>query len=319
MNVLVTSVGAATSIGVLKALRLSQNREFFFVGTDSNQKEFSCGSAFVDFFYTTTNVKLSLESYENELLQIISQHKIQCVIPIHDLEIEAISKICEEYPNITFWAVNSSRIVELCNDKQEINKYVENLGVKIPKMFSRFEKIDSFPVILKPNRGVSSRDMFVANNFAEYQFYAQLVKNEDYITQQFVQGEEFTIDCYSSYRTAKFYGGVVRKRIETKAGISTKAEIVNFPLLLELSENILNKMNFRGASNLQFIVSDNVPYFIEINPRFSGAGILSYQANFNSPLFTILEANNETIPAFDELKIKHHLKMTRYWNEVFYE
>lgn len=93
-----------------------------------------------------------------------------------------------------------------------------------------------------------------------------------------------------------------------------------YPLLEELAAKIHRILSFKGASNIQFMVENDEPYFIEINPRFSGGGILSYHAGLNSPLFTTLESIQS--PLFDELKnrpIRKGVYMTRYWEEDFHE
>ena len=105
----------------------------------------------------------------------------------------------------------------------------------------------------------------------------------------------------------------VRKAVIPAAGFGTRF----LPATKAMAKEMLPIVD---KPTIQFIVEDGVPYFIEINPRFSGAGILSYYAGLNSPLFTILEAVQS--PLFHELKnipIKKGIFMTRYWNEKFYE
>ena len=133
-----------------------------------------------------------------------------------------------------------------------------------------------------------------------------------------IRGVEYTVDCYTAY-TENYFNCCVRKRIEIKEGISTKGQIVEYEMLEKVSANIHQLLNYKGASNIQFIVENEVPYFIEINPRFSGGGILSYYAHLNSPLFTALEAVGS--PLFNEYKnitVQKGIFMTRYWNENFY-
>ena len=102
--------------------------------------------------------------------------------------------------------------------------------------------------------------------------------------------------------------------------MSTKGKTVKYALLENICAKIHQLLHYKGASNIQFIVENGVPYFIEINPRFSGAGVLSYYSNFNSPLFTVLESVQS--PLFNDIKkipIKQGVFMTRYWSENFYE
>lgn len=311
INVLVTSLGSNTAIGVIKALRNTEG--IVITGTDSFTAQMCAGSSLANFFY---QVPLALDdNYEAELIRIIKQKAIQCVIPIHDVEVKKIAELAIKFPDLTFWAVNNPDIISKCNDKKAINSFLAQHDIVVPEMYPTVESI-KFPTLYKPNEGVSSKGIQIITNVAELN--SNLDLNNGFL-QRMVKGVEYTVDCYSSYHD-DFFNCCVRKRIETKEGISTKGETVSFPELASLSKNIHLLLNYKGASNIQFIIEDGVPYFIEINPRFSGAGILSYHAGLNSPLFTVLEAIKS--PGFNEVKnkpVKTNVFMTRYWNEKFYE
>jgi carbamoyl-phosphate synthase large subunit len=311
INVLVTSVGSNTAIGVIKALRYHDN--ISVTGTDTFPEHLSAGSSFVDHFY---KVPLALgDDYESKLISIIQEREIQCVIPIHDIEIKRISEICQKYPKLCFWAVNMPAVIDICNDKRKVNSFLSGHNVSVPDMYHAINEI-VFPVIYKPNEGGSSKGIRV---FASMDEGVSSIDLEKGFLQRMIRGEEYTVDCYSAYRS-DYFNCCVRKRIETKEGISTKGVTMSYPLLEELAERIHQVLHFKGASNIQFMVEDDVPYFIEINPRFSGGGILSYYAGLNSPLFTALESIQS--PQFEELKnkpIRKGVYMTRYWEEDFHE
>ncbi|MBK6634937.1 MAG: ATP-grasp domain-containing protein [Chitinophagaceae bacterium] len=311
INVLVTSLGSNTAIGVIKALRYQ--KDIAVTGTDSFPAHLSAGSTFADHFY---QVPLAVDNdYEDQLLRIITERQVQCVIPIHDAEVMKIAEIAVKFPALTFWAVNAPRIITMCNNKRTVNQFLAGHGITVPEMF---EKADNmlYPAIYKPDEGVSSKGIQVITNAQAGKTGFDLGSG---FLQKMITGVEYTVDCYSAYHE-EYFNCCVRKRIETKEGISTKGETVEYPLLAQISAKIHRLLQYKGASNIQFIVEDGVPYFIEINPRFSGAGILSYYAGLNSPLFTVLEAVQS--PLFHELKnipIKKGIFMTRYWNENFYE
>ena len=173
-----------------------------------------------------------------------------------------------------------------------------------------------YPAIYKPNKGVSSKGIKIINSADESKLPLDF---ENGFLQKLVMGDEYTIDCYTAYNS-DYFNCCVRKRIETKEGISTKGETVNFPLLEDLSKKIHQSLQYKGASNIQFIIENETAYFIEMNPRFSGAGILSYHAGLNSPLLTAFESIQS--PLFETFKnspVKKGIFMTRYWNENFYE
>lgn len=311
INVLVTSLGSNTAVGVVKALRTHQG--ISITGTDIFPAHLSAGSSFVDYF-----IQLPLavaDNYETELVKVIRENKIHCVIPIHDVEVEKISCIAEKKPSLTFWAVNNPDIIRLCNHKKNINHFLSRHNINVPQSYEPFDEL-TYPLIFKPNQGVSSKGIRIINTEADLN---NIDNFETGFLQKLVNGDEYTVDCYTAYNQ-DFFNCCVRKRIETKEGISTKGLTVDFPMLENISAQIHNLLQYKGASNIQFIVENNIPYFIEINPRFSGAGVLSYHANLNSPLFTALEAVQS--PLFDDLKkipVKKGIYMTRYWSENFYE
>ena len=313
INVLITSMGSNTSIGVAKALRLDKDVPVTLIGTDTFPANLSAGSSFVDLFFQVPYSNAI--GYQQALLDIIEKHKIHCVIPIHDLEIAKIAEIASQFSDKTFWAVNHSAIIELCNDKKAINKLLQQHQVAVPLMFEPSEDI-IYPAIYKPIHGVSSRGIKMISNAKAA---IESLDMQNGFLQQFVTGKEYTVDCYSSYQD-DFFNCCVRERLETKDGISTKGMTVMYDQLDGICRKIHSLLNFKGASNIQFIVQDNIPYFIEINPRFSGAGILSYHAGFNSPLFTVLESiRSPLFKKIREMRVRTAVIMTRYWNENFYE
>lgn len=306
-----TSVGSNTAIGVIKALR--GQADISITGTDTFPEHLSAGSSLVDHFY---QVPLALsDDYESRLISIVKDRRIQCVIPIHDVEIVKVAELAGKYPKLCFWAVNSPSVVAMCNNKQAINSLLASHKISVPKMYNSVEEI-VFPAIYKPNEGVSSRGIRVISSAHDLISAHELERG---FLQRLIKGDEYTVDCYSSYGTGDFRC-CVRQRIETKEGISTKGATTSFPQLEEIASDIHHILAYKGASNIQFIVENNIPYFIEINPRFSGGGILSYYAGLNSPLFTALESIHS--PLLVELinqPIRKGIYMTRYWNENFHE
>ena len=307
INVLVTSLGSNTAIGVIKALR--SHKGISITGTDIFPAHLCAGSAFADDF---RQLPLAVATdYETQLVNIIKEKNIQCVIPIHDVEVDKIAAIAEKYPSLTCWAVNKPAIIRLCNNKKEINKYLSGFQIAVPAMFSSHDKI-LYPAIYKPNEGVSSKGIKIIYSAQEINGLEDM---ENGFLQKLVTGDEYTVDCYTAYNE-DYFNCCIRKRIETKEGISTKGQTIDFPLLEKLSAQIHNHLQFKGASNIQFIVENDIPYFIEINPRFSGAGILSYHANLNSPLFTVLGADqSRLVNVLQIVPVRNVVYMRRNWNE----
>ena len=318
MNILITSVGSTTSISVIKALRKSE-KNLIITGTDINEPHLCAGHQFVDNFIKTPPCT-DTDSYIATIRDVVIDNQIDCLIPIHDLEIETISHHKGLLSKHTFIATNNPDIVNICNDKSLANEKAKLAGLLVPNTISMNASNQQvhFPLIAKPTRGVSSRDIMIIPDQGTFDKYKNNKLGQGYIIQEFIDGDEYTVDTYSDYNAA-FYGAVVRKRIETKAGISTKGVTLKNKTLVEYCKALLNYIGFQGAANIQFIERDGLFYFIEINPRFSGAGILSYESGFNSPYFTLLSASGENLPSFTDLNIVYNLYMTRYWEESFHK
>lgn len=320
MNVLVSSAGSNTAIGIIKALRHSSAFDSMSITTiDINPFHLCAGALLADFFYQVPYV-YEKEKYTKALLKIVVDQKIDCVFSVHDDEISLQAALKPLHKDLCFWAVNDEDIIATCNNKALANKLAIKLGIKVPETFASVEEVadDKFPIIVKPVNGVSSRGIYIAKNKYQLDEFISGNPGKEYVIQQYIKNDaEYTIDTYSHYLTKTFYGGVVRHRIETKDGIATKAVTLYMPQLLTMAKTYLNALNYQGIANMQFIESSGEYYFIEINPRFSGAGILSIMAGFNTIEFTLKEVLGERLENFADLNIKYNYFMTRYWQEGF--
>ncbi|WP_374361705.1 ATP-grasp domain-containing protein [Cloacibacterium sp.] len=306
IKVLITSIGSNTSIGIAKCLK----NHCYIVGTDINNY-FECnGYIFTDKFFKI-NPANSLK-YEEELIEIIKKEKIDCVIPINDIEIEVIASFKHKY-NFVKWALNELEIIKLCNNKYDINNFLSNI-CNVPKQYLNTSDIQ-LPIIIKPKNGVSSNGIKVIYEIDDLQLKA-IDKNT--FMQNFIEGTEYTVDCYSSFINDDFFASV-RIRKETKSGMSVKSEIIKDDYLAHICKNIHEKLKYKGASNIQFIKKDNTYFFIEINPRFAGAGILTYQSGYNYPLFTIEELIYGQAVDCNEKKLSFGNKMVRYYCETIFD
>jgi len=310
IRTLITSFGTNTSIGVAKALK---NKDIVIYATDINHSYQCNGFAFAD-FYSKIPYYYS-ESFKDTLIDLINKNEIDCVIPIHDREIEIISELSIQYPELTKWAVNKPELIQLCNNKKKINEKLEAI-VTVPKTFNEHDAI-KFPIIVKPLNGVSSNGIKIINSQAE-------MKNDYWssnnIIQKFVKGKEYTIDCYTSYSDKEIFCYSVRERIETKAGMSVKARIVDNQKLGELCKSIHNYIGYKGVSNIQFIEADDNYFFIELNPRFAGGGILTYKSGLNMPIFTVYELMKQDVKCLiDNKYLRIGNQMVRYFEETFFD
>lgn len=305
-TVLITSFGSNTSIGVAKCLK----KKFRIVGSDFHPYFLCNGFAFADELVQVP--RFDSDQYLSEMNRIVEKFQIDCIIPIHDKEIQVLSEAKKNKEITCEIATNRPEVIHICNDKEKSNEVFQNV-VEIPTVFKNLQDIQ-FPLIVKEKNGVSSKNIRIVLSPEEL----GIINFDHDLVQEYIDnGKEYTVDCYTSYLDDSIFYYSIRKRIETKEGMSTKGEIVDIPLLGKLCQTIHEKLGYQGASNIQFIEKNGHFYFIEINPRFAGGGILTYVSGYNFPLMTLHEiCFRETL---NPTKLEVGNKMVRYYNESFFD
>jgi carbamoyl-phosphate synthase large subunit len=171
-----------------------------------------------------------------------------------------------------------------------------------------------FPMILKPEQGVSSRGVYQVNDADELRVLARRVDRP--ILQPYIEGDEFTIDVLCNRRSG-LISAVPRKRIETKAGLCTKGATVEDADLLAAAAEIAPALQLVGPANLQCRRdTQGALHFFEVNPRFGSASPITKAAGVNQPLVLL----KLTLGLEDESRQhanKPGVLMMRHWQEVF--
>lgn len=310
MKILITSLGSNTAIGVIKSLKLAFP-SITIIGCDTNEQSECNGSLFADIFEQICQA--DDKNYMSSLIQLTNKYNIDCIIPIHDREIEIIAMNKLFFKEETMILANDSDTIELCSDKVKCCHFLNEI-LSIPKIYEKLSQVE-LPAIMKEVKGVGSTTIQIIDSPNKI---PENIPNGMMI-QEFITGQEYTVDCYSSYFSGDFKCAV-RKRKEVKNGMSIKGEIVSHPTIEKLCEKIHQTFDYKGVSNIQFIENDKGIYFIEINPRFAGGGTLTYKNGFNIPVIAINELVKNKV--FDSVRDHNPLigtKMVRYLQETYFD
>lgn len=322
IRVLISGIGSTNALNVIKGLKKQKDFDVFIVGTDTNEKDNIANSNFCDKFF---KVPLAIEEdkYIKTIAYIINSESIDLLIPIVDIELEVIARNRDIFNESTSLLLSSYETIMICNDKFKTYKFFNKLGIPTAKtIFIRDKDLNNiktylnnlnmdFPVIAKPKKGLSSRDVYEIQSEEEI-FLIKRIKEP--IIQEKVFGQEYTIDIFCDGK--KLISAVPRERIETRLGICYKGKTEKDDRLINYVEKIAEKLDIRGPANIQCFKNDGEVKFIEINPRFSGGLPLTIAAGVNTPLLALKMAAGEELKPINEFKI---MKMCRYWEEVFYE
>lgn len=230
-------------------------------------------------------------SYIDQLLAFCIEKQIKLVVPTIDTELLVLSKARSQFLSHGIQLLTcSNKINRTFFDKRSTQRFFENNKIPTPRLFSPDEAIQlqaiQYPLLLKPNQGSCSIGVTKVNNKKELLFYLDYL--EDPIIQEFIEGNEYTIDVLIDFN-GDVRCAVPRLRVETRAGEVSKAITINNSDIIDWVYKISKALKGAlGCINIQCIQQNNGnPKFIEINPRFGGGFPLSAEAGADFPRFII--------------------------------
>lgn len=276
-NVLVYPGGTEIGLEVARALKPCKEVQLFSAGLSGTPADF--------FFASHYNVPVvSHVEWKKKLNAVVRKEKITHIYPAHD---DVIIPLIE---NQTFFRARIvSSPLESCRIARSKSFTVQKLSgiVPVPEIFETLKSVVNFPVFLKPDIGNGSRGVSIAENLHELN--ETLRANPSLIIQEFLPGQEFTIDCFSDRNDGVLYAkGRLRSRITN--GIASKSSFVSNPLFHSYAKKIHEAIPFHGAWFFQLKESATGELKImEVAPRIGGTSGLSRASGVNLPLLSLYE------------------------------
>lgn len=294
-------IEAAGSLVSSSTIKNIQKAGFTCVGTDCNSESF--GKYLCDEFYTVPYA--SDPNSRVFLAQLVEEKKIDLVIPTLDEGMLAWAQMVPELKKKgTAVSISEPDTIEICEDKWlTYQMFVKN---DIPTPKTSLENI--YPLV-KPRNGRGGQGITINNKDVDM---------EGMISQELLSGVEYTTDVLCNLDGEPVYI-VPRRRLTVKEGKSTEGIVVKNEKIEEGIRKICKAFHFAGPVNIQCFVEENGEVkFTEINPRLGGGTTLGMAATENwFPLIADIFVNGKQVEA--RCPVQYGLKMSRYYNEVFYK
>tara|TARA_B100000073_G_scaffold344822_1_gene352453 strand:- start:303 stop:1178 length:876 start_codon:yes stop_codon:yes gene_type:complete len=285
MNILITHAGGSGPVGIIKSLR-DINFDGVIVAVDSD--EFSSGMHLADVKYVVP--KSNDDNFKDEILNIIKKENINLILPTGDSDLEFFarnSKLLKEMGVITF--MSDEKSINICLDKWKFYKKCKD-KFPLPKTF-KGSKLFKKPIIGSGSRGCEMIEF-----------------NSNEILSEYLPGQEYTIDVLCDMDSNPLVV-VPRKRLQTKAGVSSKGEIIKDEFIEKSCYDICKFLNLKGPICLQMKEDENGnPKFIEINPRWGGSSYFTTLAgiNFIELIIKLINKNKININKPRKIKVIRH-------------
>ena len=287
-NVLITSAGRRVSLVRLfqKALiKLDLNGIVFAVDLQDHAPALLAADKF------QTVPKVSDLQYIKKLLEICLENKIKLVIPTIDTELIILSKQRKRFLSHGIQILTcSNNVNKLFFDKRSTQLFFSKNKIPTPHLYTLEEAkqldLAHFPLLLKPNNGSCSIGVTKVHSQKELLFFLDYLK--DPIVQEFIEGDEYTIDVLIDFNGA-IKCIVPRLRLEIRAGEVSKSITVRDLKIIDWTYKICSSIEGAlGCITIQCIKQKNGEIkFIEINPRFGGGFPLTAEAGADFPSWII--------------------------------
>jgi len=284
--VLLGSAGVGAAYASAKVLR-----KYFkvkIISVDTNPSNLVTTNLFSDIYKQIP--KINYDSFNDIILQIINEYKVDTYIPFIDHEVYKAALLYES-GKIKYdfsLQLKDSTVALICMDKYNTYNWLKSNGYPTPDTYiieNRKQLKNGF--ILKARNGYGSKIQIISKVQKPH------IENfSDIIMQKHCSLPEITVDVHYS-KKYDFFAYACRERIETKSGVCTKARIFKEPFLGDMALSLAKKLELSSFC-FQVMKNNNEFAVTDINPRL-GAGTAMSNAiglDFHGAMFANLWGHN---------------------------
>lgn len=285
ITVVVTGVGAIIGQGIVKSLRQC-TRTVRVVGIDRNPH--SIGPHICDAFYAKPDCDESSPDYLNFWQETLHKEKVDLVLPGLEVDLFFLNGQRQSLSATgATLGLNKSELIELARDKWSLGLELAKAGlVPIPSVLSKdwnecVSKLGSPPFLLKPRQGNGSRGIARLYDEADLRYWAK--KSEGNFMIQKIIGnddEEYTVGAFG-FGDGNSLSPIIFRRRLSPAGNTQYAEVVEDPIIEQVTRKLSMHFKPAGPTNYQFRKEHGIPYLLEINPRLSSSSSLRAGFGYN--------------------------------------
>jgi carbamoyl-phosphate synthase large subunit len=208
--------------------------------------------------------------YVPALARLCEEHGVGAVLPLTDLDIEALALAREQ--GLLPALAPCAEVARATYDKYEAHLLLERLGLPSPPTACSDEDLDGlgYPAMVKPRCGSGARQVHLAHDPSQARFFVDYVP-EPTMVQRAMKGPELSIDCLGDL-DGRCLNAIPRTMLESRGGESIKGTTIDDPELVGLGRRTMEALGVRGPATIQVFRDPDLGLRItDVNTRFGGA------------------------------------------------
>ena len=246
-------------------------------------------------------------SYSGIVVELCRKWDIRLLFSLHDWDALTIAKHQEEFRAVgTLPVIGSQQLLETCLDKYATTLALAREQIPVPQTVLalddavRLGETAGYPLIVKPRWGQGSLGLFYCHSHDELTWAYHLSASKarvfskycsvidpnasQVIVQECVRGIEYGCDIVNDL-SGNLRKVFVKQKLGMRAGETDIAESIEKPELEKYAQRIGKWSRHLGCMDSDWIIgNDNLPYLIELNPRFGGGYPFTHCAGANVAL-----------------------------------
>ncbi len=182
----------------------------------------------------------------------------------------------------------SAQSIDAAEDRKLFDALLEELHIKRPEGYTVFTEKEAlavadkigYPVLMRPSYVLGGQNMIIAQNEADIKEYMQIIlthtDKNPILIDKYLMGLEIEVDAICDGQDILIPG--IMEHIE-RTGVHSGDSIAIYPAkrisdkmraeVLDCTEKLAVALKTRGLVNIQYLISNEELYVIEVNPRSS--------------------------------------------------
>lgn len=283
MKCLVTAIGSMSAEAVIHAI--AQQPDVTAVGCNMYPKEWTAASRLVGRFHQVPSAR-DAAAYLSRLLEICESDHISHIIPLTDPEVDALSANRQRFDEMgVTLCISPQPAIRVARDKLAIYQcFADHPRIHpIPTANLQDEGNPGFPypLLAKLRHGRSSEGQVNIPDAAALRFWRARLAGQDYVVQPRRTGDVFVVDVVRQPDGHRSAAMTRRELLRSPNGAGMTVHMQPWHACDTLALEAADILDLCGCINLEFLIVDDMPLLMDVNPRFSAGVAFSIMSGYD--------------------------------------